>query len=123
MRVFAGPSGGAGRTIDELIARVKGKENDLTADLQTYARQLYGRAPQPVRLDAEELAASGKVPINATPLEAYFNNRESARPNGELHGLMRAEVFNVSNTPPLGGSSANRPPANHTPPASSAQIE
>ncbi|HLG16407.1 MAG TPA: M28 family peptidase [Blastocatellia bacterium] len=94
IRVFAGSNGGAAQTIDAMIARVKSKQGELTADLQAYAKQLYGRGPASAQLTAEEIAASKKVPANATPLETYFTNRNGVRAGGELHGLMRAEVFN-----------------------------
>jgi hypothetical protein len=93
-RVFAGANQNALKTIDELSARMKGKESELMSDLQAYYRQLRGKnAPAPA-LTAEEMAASKKVPANVTPLEAYFSSRDGVRFRGNLHGLMRDEVFN-----------------------------
>lgn len=94
IRVFAASNGGATQAIDAMIARVKSKQGELMADLQAYAGQLYGRAPAPAQLSPDEIAATRKVPANATPLQTYFTNRDSVRAGGELHGLMRAEVFN-----------------------------
>jgi aminopeptidase YwaD len=93
-RVFAGSNQNAVKVIEELSARMKGKEADLMADLQAYYRQLHGKNPQPISLTAEEMAASKKVPANASPLETYFSNRDEARFRSNLHGLMRDEVYN-----------------------------
>jgi hypothetical protein len=93
-RVFAGANQNAAKAIEELGARMKGKEADLMADLQAYYRQIHGKNPQPIGLTAEETAASKKIPANAAPLEAYFSNRDQVRFRGNLHGLMRDEVFN-----------------------------
>jgi hypothetical protein len=92
--VFAAANRSAMQTIEELIARMRSKEGEMTSDLQAYYRQLYGRAPQPTRLSAEELAASRKVPANAAPLDLYFTNRDKVQIKSTLHSLMRSEVYN-----------------------------
>jgi aminopeptidase YwaD len=92
--VFAGTDQGAQATINELIARMRSKGDETAADLRAYYRQLHGRDPQPVRLTAEELAASKKVPANAATLEAYFGNRDKVKFKHNLHDLMRDEVYN-----------------------------
>ncbi|HEX8652025.1 MAG TPA: M28 family peptidase [Pyrinomonadaceae bacterium] len=92
--IFAGTNRSAMQTIEELVARMRSKENDLAADLQAYYRQLYGRNPQPTKLTSEELAASRKVPANAAPLDLYFTNRDKVRLRSNLHPLMRSEVYN-----------------------------
>jgi hypothetical protein len=93
-RVFAGADQNAVKAIEELSARMKGKEADLMADLQTYYRQLHAKNPQPISLTAEEVAASKKVPANAAPLETYFSNRDKVIFRSNLHGIMRDEVYN-----------------------------
>jgi hypothetical protein len=47
-------------------------------------------------LTPAEQAASRKVPSNAASLEAYFDNRQKVQgaAGGQLHGLMRTEVYN-----------------------------
>ncbi|MFP5260625.1 MAG: M28 family peptidase [Blastocatellia bacterium] len=93
-RVFAGANQSATRAVEELAARVKGREGELMLDLKAYYRQLHGKDPQPAALGPQEAAASKKVPANATPLESYFSSREKVRFRGGLHGLMRDEVYN-----------------------------
>jgi Peptidase family M28 len=93
-RVFAGANQGAAKTIEELGARMKSKESELMLDLQAYYRQLHAKNPQPIGLTDEEMAASKKIPANAAPLETYFSNREEVGFRGNLHGLMRDEVYN-----------------------------
>jgi hypothetical protein len=93
-RVFAGANQSAVKAIEELSARMRGKEADLAADLQAYYRQIHGKNPQPISLTAEEMAASKKIPANAASLEAYFSHRDEVRFRSNLHGLMRDEVFN-----------------------------
>ncbi|MCA1850302.1 MAG: hypothetical protein LC672_04445, partial [Acidobacteria bacterium] len=93
-RVFAGTNQGALQTIEELSRGMSGKKEMLMSDLATFYRQLYGRAPKPISLSGEELAASRKIPANAASLNAYFENRGKVKFRGELHGLMRDEVFN-----------------------------
>ncbi|HYE16615.1 MAG TPA: M28 family peptidase, partial [Pyrinomonadaceae bacterium] len=81
---------------NELAARLKDRETEMKASLQTYFASVFGRQPGPVRLTAAEQSASRKIPANAPTLEAYFANRDKV-PNearGKLHGLMRDEVFN-----------------------------
>lgn len=94
-RVFATGNESALRTIDELTARMKTREREMMSDLASYYQQLRGRAAQPVALSAAELAASKKIPVNNASLKEYFENRfEKLDYFGNLHSLMRAEVFN-----------------------------
>jgi hypothetical protein len=57
---------------------------------------LYRADPPRPSLTPAEQAASRKVPSNAAPLDAYFDNRQKvpSGAGGRLHGLMRAEVYN-----------------------------
>ena len=86
----------AGAQVGEMAARLKGQEGELKAALQTYFTQLHSRAPVAVRLSAAEQAASRKVPSNAPQLDDYFTNRGRVPGDarGNLHSLMRDEVFN-----------------------------
>jgi hypothetical protein len=94
VRVFAGANASANTTIQNLAAPMSRKERDLMADLQICYQQLHGSAPKPIKLTADELSASKKVPANAATLEEYFANRANAKFDGNLHGLMREEVYN-----------------------------
>jgi hypothetical protein len=93
--VFADGSG-AGIQVSELAAALKNQERELKTALGTYFTQLNNRAPGAVRLSAAEQAASRKVPSNVASLNDYFNNRGRVPGDarGDLHGLMRDEVFN-----------------------------
>jgi hypothetical protein len=94
VRDFAGSNARANATIQNLATQMSKKERELMADLQTCYRQLHGTAPSPLKLTDAELAASKKIPANAATLEEYFANRAKARFDGNLHGLMREEVYN-----------------------------
>lgn len=88
--------GRAGSQVNELSARLKAQGEELKAALRTYFTQLHRRAPGAVRLSAAETAAGRKIPSNVPNLNDYFTNRNRV-PNaarGNLHGLMRDEVFN-----------------------------
>ncbi|HEV2801413.1 MAG TPA: M28 family peptidase [Pyrinomonadaceae bacterium] len=93
IRVFTAPGSRAAASLDELAANMKRNGAQLTADLETFHTQLRGTRPAPVRLSAEETAATKKIPQNVS-IKNYFENREKARVRTLLHGLMRDEVFN-----------------------------
>lgn len=94
IRVFTTPGSRAAASLGELTANVKRHGAGLTADLETYYAQLRGARPAPVKLSAEELAATRKIPLNVVSIKDYFDKRENARYHSNLHGLMRDEVFN-----------------------------
>jgi len=95
-RVFAGSEARANTTIQNLVMQVNAKEKILLAELQAAYQQLHGSAPRPIKLTADELAASKKIPANAAVLEDYFGNRSKVGfgSGGKLHGLMVEEVYN-----------------------------
>ena len=95
-RIFASSEARANTTIQNLVTQVNAKEKILLADLQAAYQQLHGSGPRPLKLTAEELAASKKIPANAAVLEDYFGNRGkvSFSSGGKLHGLMVEEVYN-----------------------------
>lgn len=94
IRVFAGTNRNAARMVDEIVAQTM--KSGLTTQLAGFYRQLNDAEPKAVALDAAELAAGKKVPVNAAPLAEYFDKRNSVPggARGKLHGLMRDEVFN-----------------------------
>ncbi len=95
-RVFAGNDVRANNVIQTLAAQTGKKEKALVAELQAAYQQLHGNMPRLLALTADELAASKKIPANAMVLEDYFGNRGkvSSGSGGNLHGLMREEVYN-----------------------------
>jgi hypothetical protein len=94
IRIFAGTETRANSIIQNLAAQTSKKEKALTAELQTAYQQLHGNPPRAIALNADELAASKKIPANAATLEEYFANRAKVRFDGKLHGLMVEEVYN-----------------------------
>ena len=81
-------------TRNDMLARLTGREAELSADLEASFKQLHGRAPGPVALTPEELAATKKVPQNIDSLADYFARRGRVNFRHGLHGLMRDEVYN-----------------------------
>ena len=96
-RVLASGDASAQQLINIVAGSMSSKKGSLTSELALFYRELHGTNPKPIpTLNAEELAASRKIPSNAPSLETYFANREkvSAASRGALHGLMRDEVYN-----------------------------
>jgi hypothetical protein len=93
-RVFAAADRNALQKIDELARRMSAKTNELMPDLETVYRQLHGSNPKPIALNAEEQAATRKVPANVASLADYFDRRNNVDFDGGLHTLMFTEVFN-----------------------------
>ena len=95
-RIFAGSEVRANAVMQTLLTQMNAKEKTMLADLQSSYQQLHGSAPCPIKLSAEELAASKKIPANAVVLEDYFGNRGKVNfsSGGKLHGLMVEEVYN-----------------------------
>jgi hypothetical protein len=93
-RVFAQSDRAAARTIDDLIDRMKTKEDVLLADLRAYYKRLRGNTPRAIKLTPAEVAAGKKIPTNVASLATYFLNRNRGGARTDLHGLMRSEVFN-----------------------------
>jgi hypothetical protein len=96
VRVFAGADEKARTLINNFLARTASKESSLKADIAGYYAGVHGAQPRPTALTPEERAAQRKVPANAATLAAYFDNRRKVpgRARGQLHGLMRDEVYN-----------------------------
>jgi hypothetical protein len=96
IRVFAAGEARAAQLIGAAAERLRSRAAEMSADLQSFYRQLHNGAPRPVTLTAAEQAASRRIPINVAPLETYFTNRAKVpgAARGRLHGLMRDEVYN-----------------------------
>ena len=93
VRVFVNQNGQSSQLIGRLLDRLERKGNEMKPELETFYKELCRKAPV-AKLDANELAASKKIPSNITLLDAYFKNRREAKFKGELHGLMRDEAYN-----------------------------
>ncbi|HEV2762200.1 MAG TPA: M28 family peptidase [Pyrinomonadaceae bacterium] len=95
-RVFAGADARAQKLIADMARRTGERRAALASDLTAYYFQLHSAPPKPVALTPEERAAQRKVPANAASLDDYFTNRRKVpgTARGQLHGLMRDEVYN-----------------------------
>jgi hypothetical protein len=82
------------RIIDSFITQLDARHKSIVRDLTVAFRARHGSDPKRVELTAEEDAASRKIPANTMPLETYFANRDKVRYRGNLHGLMRDEIYN-----------------------------
>ena len=87
-------SAGNPRLVEEFVDRLKAHGAEMLAAAKTMYRAAYGSDPALPPVDSLTTAAMGKIPRNATPLGTYFENRGKARFSGNLHGLMRDEVYN-----------------------------
>jgi hypothetical protein len=82
--------------IDDMKKQVI-SNNAAMGELAQFYLLLHGANPrQPAPLTDAERAASKKIPANVASLDAYFANRDKVprEAGGQLHGLMRAEVYN-----------------------------
>ena len=95
IRVF-GAGEDALRSVENMKALMI-SNNAPVGELAQFYKQLNGtNPPMPAPLDDAERAASRKVPVNAASLDTYLTNRNKVTfaAGGQLHGLMRTEVFN-----------------------------
>ena len=94
IRSFVGVNQDAARLVNESV-RAAANDN-ATAELAGLYRRLYRAEPPRASLTAAETAASRKVPSNVASLDEYFTNRNKVpfAAGGNLHGLMRSEVWN-----------------------------
>ncbi|HLA99744.1 MAG TPA: hypothetical protein VJO14_00035, partial [Bacteroidota bacterium] len=94
VKFLAGGDGENNPQILGHVARLKAHETALISDIASMYRSLHGSNPPPPESDSLTQASLKKIPANAAPLETYFTNRGKARYRGDLHGLMRDEVYN-----------------------------
>jgi len=93
-KFLSGGDGESNPQIQGYIERLKSREAALRADIASMYLSLHGSDPAPAEPDSLTAAAMKKIPSNVTPLESYFSKRSEARFRGNLHGLMRDEVYN-----------------------------
>ncbi|MBV9926762.1 MAG: M28 family peptidase [Acidobacteria bacterium] len=95
IRVFE-PGDYQGHQVEDM-KRVFAANFGAMSELKRFYIALYdGNPPQPAPLTDAERAASKKIPANVASLDTYLTNRGKvgASASGQLHGLMRTEVFN-----------------------------
>jgi hypothetical protein len=95
IRVFA-EGNDAGTSIDNM-KELMISNNAPAGELTRFYNQLNGtNPPRPAPLTDAERAASRKVPVNVASLDTYLTNRGKVpgAAGGQLHGLMRTEVYN-----------------------------
>jgi hypothetical protein len=96
VRVFAGENRAAAKSVDALTS-ADAVDGGTSAQLLTFYKLLHPGAGLPsARLTDAEVAARAKVPANVSPLDTYLTNRAKVpgSAGGQLHGLMRTEVYN-----------------------------
>jgi hypothetical protein len=94
VRVFAGSNPQAKEWVGKLEVNLAAHEKELGASLSSFQRLISGSPARATKPSPEELAASKKVPALVAPLATYFQKRREVKFNGNLHGLMRDEVYN-----------------------------
>ncbi|MGH7493744.1 MAG: M28 family peptidase [bacterium] len=94
VRDFTGSNALAQEWLNKLNLNLTTHEKELRASLSAMQSLINGSAPRFPKLSPEEAAASKKVPANAAPLALYFQKRREVKYTGNLHGLMRDEVYN-----------------------------
>lgn len=94
IRSFVGVNQDAARLIGESAKAVA--DENAVGKLAGFYRMLYRAEPPRATLTEAETAASKKVPSNVASLDEYFTNRNkvSFAAGGNMHGLMRSEVWN-----------------------------
>jgi hypothetical protein len=80
--------------VDDLAGRMKAKETELMTDITAYYKQLNGRLLPGRTADSLEQYAGRRTPKNIASIKEYFDNRGKTSYNGDLHGLMRDEIYN-----------------------------
>ncbi len=94
IRIFGASDKTSLALLDKMRERTAAKEAELMNDLSQFYRQLFNAKPVDIRLNGAEKAASGKIPVNATPLNTYFNHRDKVKYKSHLHAIMKSEVYN-----------------------------
>lgn len=92
--VFTDNQSFAIKAIDDFVNRMKQKEKDLMADINAIFNPAGSDVTSTPILGGQELAATYKIPTNPQSLKTYFENRGKINFRGNLHSLMRDEVFN-----------------------------
>jgi hypothetical protein len=92
---FAGADLAANRSITNMVAQMKARQNGLVNEISDLYKRLNGveKVP-PLVLDKTELAASEKIPVNNKVLDTYFEKRVRDAPGTTIHPTMRTELLN-----------------------------
>ncbi len=92
--VFAQKNAAAQKILKSFVQRLDNTAKNLRGDLKTFYKNVHGRSPVKLSYSAEEKAAMKQIPVNTDTLDDYFSKRRKVRFRSELHGVMRAEVYN-----------------------------
>jgi len=88
----------ANAKIQSFVNLIANKEKELRNEIGVFYMQSNNVKKAPaITLNAEETAASKKVPSNNPSLKDYFDKRSSFVAGTQLHPTMRAELFNFVN--------------------------
>jgi hypothetical protein len=75
--------------------RLRANKKALMDDVNEYYKFKNNTNKTPkIELNAQELAASKKIPKKNPDLDTYFGNRKGGAPGVGIHSTMRMEVFN-----------------------------
>ncbi len=85
--------GNESTVLTDLVSQMKNKEQGFMKDLSILYKSIHSKSPNS-KLNADEMLATKKIPMNNDTLSVYFTNRENTKFNGFLHSLMRDEVCN-----------------------------
>jgi hypothetical protein len=92
---IAGNDAASIKSIASVAAQMKLKQSTLVSELTDQYKRLNSVDKVPViKLTAQELAASKKVPSNHSVLDTYFGKRSGYISGVTLHPTMRFELFN-----------------------------
>ncbi len=94
IRMFAENDAPALQTVSTLAGRMQSKQSGFMEDITSLYEQLHGTFPDNFPQDSLTLAATKKIPANSGTIKEYFDNRGKTRFGGNLHSLMRDEVYN-----------------------------
>jgi hypothetical protein len=83
------------KSIATVTTQMKSKQTVLLNELADYYKRLGSLEKIPViKLNAQELAVSKKVPVNHAVLDTYFGKRSGSLDGVKLHPTMCFELFN-----------------------------
>ena len=94
IRVFADRDTSSLRVINDFVEQMTEKRKELSRNFNVYHHRLNNTQWFPLALDSIELYASKKIPANIANIKTYFENRNKVNFRGNLHSLMRDEVYN-----------------------------
>lgn len=94
IKVFAGNNEPALQVIDAFAKQMQSKLPELSALVSEYSIRRNGTTPNVAEEDTLKARAKKSIPRNPESLKTYFERRGNVPSSGNLHSLMRDEVYN-----------------------------